>query len=43
MNLNGKNSLTKPFLETFTNKIYQYEETDDGKKNLLVDYLIVID
>ena len=43
MNLNGKNSLTKPFLETFTNKIYQYEETDDVKKNLLVDYSIVID
>jgi hypothetical protein len=35
MNLNGKNSLTKPFLETFTNKIYQYEETDDGKKKLV--------
>jgi hypothetical protein len=23
MNLKGKNSLTKPFLDTFTNKIYQ--------------------
>lgn len=35
MNLNGKNSWTQPFLDTFTKKIYQYEETDIGKKKLV--------